>query len=117
MRIPIIATALMLAFSGAALAQDANSHAAHHPDQAAAQGPVIGPSPAVKPTGQTPVGTNCPMMGDGQANMMNGSMMASQSANGTAPPEKNGAAQKSMSCPMMQQHPAHTMILHQNNAQ
>lgn len=117
MKYPVIAISFVLAFSAAALAQDANPHAAHHPDQTQAAAGGTTPSPVAKPTDQTPTAANCPMMGSGQASMMNGSMMGAQSANGTTQPQQNGAAQKSMNCPMMQQHPPHTMILHQNSTQ
>lgn len=112
MKLPIIATTIALVFSGPALAADTNSHTAHHPGtaQPAGQGPTQAPAPAARPDQTSPsTRMNCPMMANGQTNMTQGSMMgAPTGATAKSCPMMKGASQKA------QQHPPHTMTLHQN---
>lgn len=114
MKYPIIAVAIVLAFSGAAMAEDANSHAAHQPNptQAADQKAAQATSPTARPTEQAAVGknTNCPMMGS-----TNGAPQQQMDSSGKMMPMQNGTAQTGMNCPMLQQHPPHSMTLHHDS--
>lgn len=113
MKYSIIMAAAVLVFSGAALAEDAGSHAVHHPNptQAADQKAAQAPSPTARPTKQATTGmnNNCPMMGS-----TNGPLQ--QHMSGSMPNTPSGT-KTGMGCPAMQQHPKHTMTIHHDSAQ
>lgn len=114
----VLVAALSLAYSSAALAEGANSHADHHSGTAQGEPAQTATPPQATPSAAD--GTmSCPMMkGAGQGMMMqNGQMM--QSGQMMQAPSSGSSGTK---CPMAPGtdtppvHPDHTMTLHHDTA-
>ena len=99
MRYLALVAGLALSLSGAAFAQDAQDHAAHHPDDAAAAPAPATPPPAA-PQGQAQTGPTVPAAMIG-CPMMNGGNAGAKPDPATLGPQM-GMANGQMGCPMMQ---------------